>query len=180
MKVKDDCSPVFQEDNPCGSFGAFVSCWRAFATPIVRIIALIFKLEPEPLGGVFNYILHGWPFGPLHRATIRAAAGQEAKCNGRKEVQDAVQSALEQVSRKEFEPLDELLEIKMNFLFVTFFAPIMPIGLLPTLAARLLRVRSKATKLFSLRRRSWPEESHLLHQTMEKCFVLIAHITLVW
>merc|ERR1712217_507271 len=136
-------------------------------------------MDPDPVGGIISYVLHGWPFGPMSRLQTGTALTQEVP-SGRKEVHEAMQSALEQVSRKEFEPLDDLLEIKMNFLFVTFFAPIMPIGLLPTLGARLLRVRSKATKLFFLRRRSWPEESHLLHQTMEKCFVLIAHITVVW
>jgi len=150
---------------------------------VVRILAIIFKFDGEQVGGLIGYICRGWPFGTLHQIMpsekIQADAGSPGVPR-RKEAGKMIQGALEQVARKEFEPLDELLEIKMNFLFVTFFAPIMPIGLLPTLAARLLRVRSKATKLFFLRRRCWPHESNLLHQTQEHFNLIVANVTVVW
>jgi len=96
-----------------------------------------------------------------------------------------LRSSLLQVARKEFEPFAELLELKMNFLFVLFFAPIMPFGLLPTLIARILEVRFKSTKLFFVRRRCWPSPAEILHttqRTFSECAVALAvawHVGLV-
>merc|ERR1719203_2237460 len=55
----------------------------------------------------------------------------------------------------------------MSFLFTLFFAPIMPIGLIGTLIARLLEVRFKATKLLFVRRRDWPESAGWMHRTQD-------------
>merc|ERR1712061_664720 len=53
-------------------------------------------------------------------------------------------------------------------------------GIVPTLIARLLEVRFKATKLFFVRRRSWPGDVKLLHETQESFMWVGAHVALVW
>jgi len=97
------------------------------------------------------------------------------------EVESALlRRSLVQVTRKPFEPLDELLEIKMNFLFVAMFAPIMPIGIVPTLIARLAEVRFKATKLLWVRRRCWPGASAVLHKTQDIFTHAVVAVATIW
>jgi hypothetical protein len=91
-----------------------------------------------------------------------------------------LRNALNQVVRKEFEPLDELLDLKMSFLFVTFFAPIMPIGLIPTVVARLLELRMKLTKMCFVRRRPWPEDDKLLQRTQEGFTRMASGVAVYW
>jgi len=149
---------------------------RACLTPVVRILAMIFYLDAGRVGGC-GYIIRGWPFGRVRvqqQAEDGAGGGTDSKAEAR------LKAALNQTSLKTFEPLDELLEMKMNFIFVCFFAPIMPGGLIPTIIARLLEVRAKATKLFFVRRRHWPDEARLLHDTQNGFARLAAVLAVVW
>merc|ERR1712187_733380 len=91
-----------------------------------------------------------------------------------------LEDALNQIILKEFEPLDELLEMKLSFIFIILFAPVMPLGLIPTLVARLIEIRTKLTKLFIVRRRRIPEDSRLVHETQKTFTVLAAHVAVVW
>jgi len=157
--------------------------WRRIVAPVFRICALIFYLNPDNVGGLCHYIARGWPFGSVARVELPVeeqgdGSGEEAL--RRRQAAEALRGALDQASRKAFEPLDEVMELKMNFLFVSFFAPIMPIGLVPTLLARLLEVRSKATKLFFVRQRCWPGESRLLHETQDSFARIASHMAIVW
>jgi len=79
------------------------------------------------------------------------------------------------VSRKEFEPLDELLDTRLSVLFVTFCSPVLPIGLVTTLLAWLLETHFKATKLLYIRRRCWPGTAQSLLWTQG----VFAHVTVV-
>jgi len=89
-------------------------------------------------------------------------------------------SALRQAALKEFEPLEELLELKMSFIFVCFLAPVMPIGLIATLVARLFEIRSKLTKLFFVRRRCFPGDARLHHGTQGAFVFICAYLAVVW
>merc|ERR1712187_693982 len=60
---------------------------------------------------------------------------------------------LNQSLRKEYEPTAELLEQKMSRLWVAFFTPIMPLGVLMTLFANILEVYFDTTKLLWSRQR---------------------------
>jgi len=165
-------------------------CMRVAFTPIARILGLIFPYDGDSVGGC-GFVARGWPFGPLrpvdtadplHRLIGFFTGGRE---EAKQKAKLRLQSSLLQVARKEFEPFAELLELKMNFLFVLFFAPIMPFGLLPTLIARILEVRFKSTKLFFVRRRCWPSPAEILHttqKTFSECAVALAvawHVGLV-
>jgi len=147
-------------------------CVRGCARRLVRILALIFHVDPQNVGGM-RYILRGWPFGPPNLEPDRCHGSPE-------EAEQLLEGALDQVARRSFEPFDELVELKMNFLFVSFLAPVMPFGVIPTLAARLLELRSKSLKMFFVRRRCWPDEARLLHATQRTFAHIVAHAAVVW
>lgn len=144
---------------------------RELVSPLLRAVALIFHLDGDSVGGL-GYVFRGWPFG---RAEVEARGSLLPE-----EAADAMRTAVDQSTRKVFEPFEELIELKMNFLFLSFFAPIMPIGVVPTLVARLLEVRSETTKLFFVRRRCWPGEARLLHETQDAFAKAAAHAAVVW
>jgi len=81
-----------------------------------------------------------------------------------------IRKALQQSALKPFEPLDELLELKLSFLWVLLFAPILPLGVIPTLAARLVECHSDLSKLLFVRRRTFPAAAQVCHAT-QKTFV---------
>merc|ERR1719330_1423476 len=53
-------------------------------------------------------------------------------------------------------------------------------GVVPTLLARLLEVRFKATTLLFVTRRSWPGDVKLLHGTQESFMKIAACAAVVW
>lgn len=156
--------------------------WKWFIAGICRILALIFYLDPDHVGGL-GYIARGWPFGSLSDLHMPRSTKMQAETHpsrDEKELRTVMDAALDQASRKVFEPMDEVMELKINFMFVALFAPIMPLGIVPTLLSRLVEVRSKATKLFFVRRRSWPGESRLLHETQDAFARIAAYVAVVW
>lgn len=154
-------------------------CLRGSARALARILALIFHVDASSVGGL-RYVFRGWPFSPpepeLELQRRRDGCHEEEE----EEAGRLLERALDQAARRPFEPFDELVELKMNFLFVSFLAPVMPLGVVPTLAARLLEFRSKAVKLFFVRRRCWPAEGRLLHSTQRSFAHIAAHAAVVW
>mmetsp|Transcript_40188 Transcript_40188/g.87817 ORF Transcript_40188/g.87817 Transcript_40188/m.87817 type:complete len:945 (-) Transcript_40188:111-2945(-) len=144
---------------------------RVLPVPVVRLLALIFALDCDHVGGLY-YVVQGWPFRRPVLVNAEEAESEKAAL--------LVKGALEQVVLKEFEPLDELLELKMSFLFIIFFSPVMPLGVVPTLVARLLEIRTKLTKLFLIRRRSMPEDARLVHDTQGTFTMMVAKLAVVW
>merc|ERR1712032_1554156 len=69
---------------------------------------------------------------------------------------------------------------KLNFLFVTMLAPVKPLGVLPTLLARFVEVRSKEAKLFVVRRRCFPMGAGVFHNTQKHFVRLVAVWAVVW
>lgn len=91
-----------------------------------------------------------------------------------------IDGPLEQVVLREFDALDELKDLKLNFLFVVLFAPVVPWAIIPTLLARVMEVRLKITKLFLVRRRSFPRDAHLIHSTQETFTDVVTSFTVFW
>jgi len=144
-------------------------CLQGGFLSVARILGLIFHKDAGNVGGVGMLLKGKQAFGPwtnvcgsCPNGTSRSAT-VEAKAEG--EEVKLLQSAVEQVGRKKFEARSELLEIKLSFLFVLFFAPVMPLGIFSTLVARLVEIRFKAVKLLFVRRRDWPEDTKTLHRT---------------
>jgi len=137
-----------------------------------RIFALIFTHDGGSVK-CLEYIWRGWPFSELKVKPHpeKVADEQELTCK----------IALRQSISKPFEPLDELLELKLNFLWVLFFSPLMPMGVLPTLVSRLLEVRAKLTKLLFVRRRIFPNSarSSIMHDS-QYCFVCVVVVFAVF
>lgn len=172
---------------------------------ITRILALIFSYDSESVG-CLSFLRRGWPFGAVSlevalpsteqsgsrvRAILSFVIGLESDDPDgfdleadTKGIADqrlkATHKALRQSIKKQFDPLDELLELKLSFLFVAFFAPVRPVGVFPTLAARLLETHADLTKMLFVRRRPFPESAHVAHTTQEGFAWGTAIATTIW
>eukprot|EP00931_Biecheleriopsis_adriatica_P024485 TRINITY_DN15243_c0_g1_i2.p1 TRINITY_DN15243_c0_g1~~TRINITY_DN15243_c0_g1_i2.p1 ORF type:complete len:760 (+),score=107.12 TRINITY_DN15243_c0_g1_i2:26-2281(+) len=135
--------------------------------PLARLLSIIFVLEGEVTG--LRYVCRGKTFGPVSKVTAEDKAMEEC-----------LEEALGQAVLREFDAIDELKDLKLVFLFVTMFAPVMPLGVLPTLAARIIENHLKLPKLFKIRRRSFPRDSTLSHQTQETFMILATVACVFW
>lgn len=136
---------------------------------IARLLGLIFSHDGDSVG-CLRYVFEGKPYGQLQMCQKKEVEEEEAMLS----------DGLRQGCRKLFEPIDELLELKLSFLWVLFFAPVMPIGVLPTLGARLLETRSDLTKMLYVRRRGFPEEAAWLHTTQRSFAVAVLLFAGAW
>merc|ERR1719272_2381762 len=78
----------------------------------------------------------------------------------------ALNSAISQVLRKPFEVEDELMELEMNLLWVTFFMPILPLGVIITMVARRIERYTDVTKMLFVRRRPVPVSDRNMRKEM--------------
>lgn len=76
----------------------------------------------------------------------------------------ALNDALDQALKKPFEVEDELMEMEMSFLWVTFFMPILPLGVITTAAARLIEHKTDLIKMMSVRRHPVPVSDRIMRQ----------------
>jgi len=151
-------------------------CCDACCDGLVRILALIFVYDGDSVGGL-KFVTKGWPFS--HVQPVSAEALSERKLEERKQLID---QALEQAVLRPFDPFDELLELKLSFLWALFFVPVKPFGIFPTLVARLLESHTDVMKLLYVCRLSFPyssQDSYLAHST-QKDFVFIAFILAIF
>merc|ERR1712232_1552350 len=86
-----------------------------------------------------------------------------------------IEQALIEYHHKPFVPLDELLEEKLCFLCLIFFAPCKPLIIIPFLATRMLDSHTDVVKLLKITRRSIPNSAKLLHAT-EQSFLYAAMV----
>jgi len=96
--------------------------------------------------------------------------GPDEDCAPAKERPWQVKGLLQQAARKPFEPMSELLEMELNFLWVVFFAPVLPWGIIPMLLARIFETKSDLTKLLFVRRRCFPEPDGL-ERSLQRAFL---------
>lgn len=113
---------------------------------------------------------------PLEESTARSRGGPVTQMANHLALEE-VKIALKQLARKQFEPVDELREVKMNLLWIMFFAPVMPLGIFTTLIARFIEVKTDLYKLLYIRRRAFPDDDDsekVLEQTTQNAFVRAA------
>ncbi|CAJ1350085.1 unnamed protein product [Effrenium voratum] len=134
-----------------------------------RLLALIFVLDAEVTG--LRYLCFGRTFGTTQLDTMDMDDDYCERC---------LDGPLEQVVLREFDALDELKDLKLNFLFVVLFAPVLPWAIIPSLLARLVELRIKIPKLFLVRRRSFPRDAHLVHSTQESFTDVVTTFTVFW
>ncbi|CAE7246796.1 unnamed protein product [Symbiodinium pilosum] len=144
-------------------------CCLCCGVPLTRLLSLIFVLDAEVTG--LRYLCCGRTFA----TTELDMSDVDDECCER-----CLDGPLEQVVLREFDALDELKDIKLNFLFVVLFAPVLPWGIIPTLLARLLEVRCKLPKLFLVRRRSFPRDAQLLHSTQGSFTDVVTSFAVFW
>jgi len=160
---------------------------------IARILALIFAYDGESVG-CLSFVAFGWPFRAastpegVDRKESRKGADVEqlyspGSCSTSEGGADASsqdfelgqwqgqpEATLQQGAMKPFEPMSELLEMELNFLWVLFFGPILPWGIIPMLFARLCETKSDLTKLLFSRRRCFPEPDGV-ERSLQRAFL---------
>jgi len=142
--------------SPCGC--AFGPCRGLF-----RLLALIFHYDGDTVS-CFKYVLRG--------PTVFSALPDDTP---HKQKLDA---ALTEVLKKPFEVEDELMELEMSFLFVTFFMPVLPIGVLCTLVAKCLEINTDLAKMLYVRRKPVPTADRDVRKEMNtfSCCVVVAAV----
>lgn len=75
--------------------------------------------------------------------------------------------ALRQGVRRPHEPLIELLELDLHFLWLLFFAPILPLGVLLAVVARVIKVKMELTKMLFVSQRSFPEPDSVMRKSQQ-------------
>eukprot|EP00929_Paragymnodinium_shiwhaense_P016457 TRINITY_DN124823_c0_g1_i1.p1 TRINITY_DN124823_c0_g1~~TRINITY_DN124823_c0_g1_i1.p1 ORF type:complete len:860 (-),score=160.17 TRINITY_DN124823_c0_g1_i1:232-2745(-) len=174
-------------DLAANSSGCCFNRWlNCCCDAIPHLLGLIFYYDGGNIG-CFRYVAKGWPFSepvvetastPVVECSIKSSdltadsdSDDDFTHGGENErVIGLAKDALREGVRKDFEPMSETLEMKLGFLWVMFFAPIMPIGILPTLMARILECQTDLMKMLYVRRRVYPTPNILMHYT-EATFV---------
>jgi len=122
---------------------------------VARLLALIFAYNRKAVGG-FGFVVHGWPFKAPKHAVWTDYDKQAALVH---------HPALQQGIRREFDPLLELLFLKLSWVWMLFFIPVVPWGVFPTLLGWLLEARIKLRSVLLTRRRPFPKGAVLAHKT---------------
>ncbi|CAE7317553.1 unnamed protein product [Symbiodinium sp. CCMP2456] len=167
-----DTNAKANQSGMCTRIRRCLSRWWCLCcgVPLARLLSLIFVLDAEVTG--LRYLCCGRTFATTE---LDMSDADNDDCCER-----CLDGPLEQVVLREFDALDELKDIKLNFLFVVLFAPVLPWGIIPTLLARLLEVRCKLPKLFLVRRRSFPRDAQLLHSTQESFTDVVTSFAVFW
>ena len=138
---------------------------------LARFLAFIFVLDGEVTG--IRYVCLGKTFS-------EPKAFHMDEDDSAEEAADYLDGALEQAVLRPWDAMEELKELKLNFLFVLLFAPLKPVLVLPTLLARLLEVRAKLQKLFLVKRRNIPRDARLVHRPQEIFTVAAVQAACFW
>jgi len=150
----------------CRCFG------RTLRPTILRIAGIIFAYDAEHTG-FWLFLKEGYPYsfspsaavmlqtssppasGPdqvVFTKTMVDRVGSPSLSGGKGDPKLLVEEAISQGILKDFDPEAALLELKLNFLWVLFFAPIMPEGILPTLLASVLRHKLRLVELLHMKK----------------------------
>eukprot|EP00929_Paragymnodinium_shiwhaense_P037852 TRINITY_DN20086_c0_g1_i9.p1 TRINITY_DN20086_c0_g1~~TRINITY_DN20086_c0_g1_i9.p1 ORF type:complete len:346 (-),score=67.41 TRINITY_DN20086_c0_g1_i9:315-1352(-) len=156
--------------------------------PLSRIVQLVFALDGDSVGGARYICRSEWIFKPLRdisvplrdETAVVLSSSLRRSSEREEDARKVMEGALRQSILKRFEPMDEILEIKMSFLLINFMAPLMPLGLPLTLLARLFEVRTKLTKLLLLRQRIIAGDPRLLQQTQAHFVAVVAKCSVLW
>jgi len=160
---------------------------------LFRLLATIFTYDGGRVGCLqfvsHGWPFHGWPFQEQPSAGDAAAIGwpfqeqpsaEEAATvdnEGNLELmRERAMEVLHQFALKEFENSSEVLEMQMSFLNVLFFGPVMPLGIIVTLIAKIVERPSNLVKLLFTRRRALPSRDEALRISFQR-FVVGATIS---
>ena len=96
------------------------SCCDAIGDFVSRFLATIFVYDCDSIG-CLRFTFRGWPY---RNVQVKRHSGDALESQGQsnQEVEEMVHDALRQAVLRPFVALDELLELKLNFLSVAFFA----------------------------------------------------------
>eukprot|EP00929_Paragymnodinium_shiwhaense_P122838 TRINITY_DN9600_c0_g1_i1.p1 TRINITY_DN9600_c0_g1~~TRINITY_DN9600_c0_g1_i1.p1 ORF type:complete len:830 (-),score=194.65 TRINITY_DN9600_c0_g1_i1:146-2635(-) len=133
---------------------------------VLRLLAIIFTYDAGAVDGV-PYLCKGWPFSDLPKELPDDA-------------RETLQRAIDQSVLKQFEVEDELMELEMNFLWVTFFVPIMPFGVVATLFTKLAEVNTDLGKLLFVRRRPEPVSDFVMRRETNMFMACVAAANIGW
>eukprot|EP00747_Dinoflagellata_sp_TGD_P218784 gnl/TRDRNA2_/TRDRNA2_90987_c0_seq1.p1 gnl/TRDRNA2_/TRDRNA2_90987_c0~~gnl/TRDRNA2_/TRDRNA2_90987_c0_seq1.p1 ORF type:complete len:930 (-),score=124.10 gnl/TRDRNA2_/TRDRNA2_90987_c0_seq1:66-2855(-) len=114
---------------------------------------------------------HGAPANPNTTAALITAEAMTPEMH--EEAMRLCTGSLVQVSHKIFEPFGECQEMMLSFLWVLFFSPVMPFGVVITWSARLLEIYFDLTKLLHVRQRAFPENCETMRR-LQSVFVMAA------
>uniref|UniRef100_A0A7S1R3E9 Uncharacterized protein n=1 Tax=Alexandrium catenella TaxID=2925 RepID=A0A7S1R3E9_ALECA len=138
--------------------------WLGPARGILRFMTLIFTYDGKRVG-CLAFVCRGGPFAPL------------APDLPEREVAEA---ALEQFKMKPFEVEEELMEIEMTLLWLVFFMPLLPGGVIVTMVAKLAEVSTDLTKLLFVNRRPVPVDDVAMRREISTYAWCVVVTGLAW
>lgn len=153
-----------------------LACLPCFpARFIVRFFTLIFSLDGDNVG-CCKFACRGWPFSDVSVDCCPLRSGKEPLS----EYKRGISSILEQAVLKPFIPEDELMELKMSFLWVLFFTPLMPLGVITTLIAKILEINFDMLKMLLVRRRSFPGDCKVMRRSISSFVNAVVMASFGW
>lgn len=139
-------------------------CWLAPLRTIVRFFTLIFTYDGDSVK-CFTFVCKGQPFElPPDDFPDR----------------EKVVSVLEQFKVKPFEVEDEMMELEMSLLWVVFFMPLLPGGVIVTMIAKLIEVNTDLTKMLYVRRRPVPVDDNTMRREINAYSFCIIVAGMAW
>jgi len=131
----------------------------------VRFFSYLFFYDKSFVGGP-AFILHGWPFA--------AANGSDAH------IDPIPRHALQQGSKKAFYPIEDLFVMKLSWLWMLFFLPVLPWGIFPSVAVWIFEANRKLEELMLVHRRPFPAHAYLIHPTLITFLRGVWVLTILW
>jgi len=170
-EVKLDATAPWEEPTLCvqASIRTNFSAAEAAAKGAATLADALAHFGPPPI----HLAWHDMPFGGEAANDEPEQAGETPTLDvtGQDNSREAlIDRGLEEGVRKPFEPACELMEAEMTFLWIMLFAPILPRGVIPTMLAHVVEIKSDLTKLLFVRRRPFPEPA-LVVRTVDRAFI---------
>lgn len=138
-------------------------CCNGMCDALARILALLFSYDGEHVGGI-EFVYKGWPY--------------EKVINGRTQLHTT--GPLQQGAKEEFDCLRELFFLKISWLWVLFFTPVLPWGIFPTVASWIVEARTKLRELLWVRRRPFVKHAVVPHITLRQYMHVILGASTLW
>jgi len=113
-------------------------------------------------------------------AAFQKSTSLEELSAAEEEIDEKCTGPLDQAVLREYQVLDELKEMKLDFMFVVMFAPLIPEGMIVILIARIVKVRLKRDCLFMVKRRNIPNDSMVAHWTQAVTMCCTGTVAVVW
>jgi len=186
-----DVFPLVIRDVDCWCCGSILSGY------IRRILGLAFLYDHDAMG-CLHFVAKGNPF--KHPAAEQGQLANEDDATGCSHLfakgyrfkqpaaeqeqlakENLIDTSLKQAVLKPFDPLGELLQVKLSQLWLLFFVTIRPSGIVPLVLARMLKSQTDITKMLYDYRRNFPMRSLAWPHAAQKWFMVGALVfTMFW